>query len=124
MALINSSLVRGRCPLCGTAHATCGGPEPLKYRPVGADMDTKTYTADRDLYTDRDGNLVAEDSPDRAFRLARAGQSVPHADAERLGLYDLAPVEETDEADAKAEDAPAETKAVTKAPAKKAKGKK
>jgi hypothetical protein len=85
------------------------------------DERTGSYTADRDLYTDKDGNLVAEDAPERAFILAKRGQTVDRARAERLGLYDLEPVE-TD-ADVKAEDAPEETKAVTKAPAKKSRKK-
>lgn len=24
-----------RCPICGAAHASCGGPATLRYRPVG-----------------------------------------------------------------------------------------
>jgi hypothetical protein len=87
----------------------------------------QAYTADRDLYLDRSGQVVEASDPTRSTLLARAGQTVPRARADELNLDALAPAtaaddeaeEDTDETP-KARAKPAATKARTKAPATKA----
>ena len=45
------------------------------------------YTADRNLYVNRDRTKVVEEgSEDAAFLLAAEGQTVPDAEAKKLGL--------------------------------------
>ena len=65
------------------------------------------WTADRRIYLDKEGNVVAEDSPERVELLVSEGKTIPYELAEKHGL-----VGEKAETGAK-------TKAVEKAPANK-----
>lgn len=71
------------------------------------------YTSDKRLYLDADGNVV-EDEATAATLLVGEGGELDDATAEKYGLTGKAA-----KAEAKAVTAPAETKAVSKAPANK-----
>ncbi len=43
-------------------------------------------TSDKDLYADADDKIVAGDSADAAFLVARAGSPIPESLAERYGI--------------------------------------
>lgn len=45
-----------------------------------------SYIADRDLYADKDGNLVEADDPKQAFFIAKKGSPVSPENVERYGL--------------------------------------
>lgn len=74
------------------------------------------YVADRDLYLDKDGALVEADNAARVTLLARAGQTVPQGKADELGLG-IGTKAEDEPAEKKAVSKPAETKAAEKPPA-------
>lgn len=71
----------------------------------------KGWTADRDLYLDKEGNVVEAGDPHAAFLLARAGRVIPEAQMEQYGVKKKAPAKAKAEAKAKAS---AEDKAVKK----------
>lgn len=71
------------------------------------------YTSDKRLYLDADGNVV-EDEATAVSLLVGEGGTMSDEDAVKYGLTGKAA-----KADAKAVTAPAETKAVSKAPANK-----
>lgn len=69
----------------------------------------KGWEANRDLYLDKEGNVVEAGDPYAAFLLARAGRVIPEAQMNQYGVKKKAP----GKAKAKAEDK-AEDKAVRK----------
>jgi hypothetical protein len=78
----------GMCPVCGAAHTTCPGRIPTLYPPTDLEVIVadNSYTADRRLYTDADGNVVEADDPNRQTLLVAAGGSLPIEEATRYGL--------------------------------------
>lgn len=52
------------------------------------------YIADRNLYLDKDGNLVEEDDPAQERQLVGKGGALSAADAEKYGLSKVAQAEE------------------------------
>lgn len=60
------------------------------------------YIADRNLYLDKDDNLVEEDNPAQARQLVGKGGALSEADARKYGLIEA---DETAEAEAETEEA-------------------
>lgn len=45
-----------------------------------------SFVTDRDLYADKDGNVVEADDPAKVTKIASAGSTVADADVEKYGL--------------------------------------
>jgi hypothetical protein len=84
-------------------------------------MAQNTWTADRRLYKDKNGNVVEADSPDRVSLLVAEGGTLSLDDTQRLGLIEVEPAKITT-IEPKAQEGPSENKARTKAPANKSGG--
>lgn len=58
---------------------------PRSPMPNGGDI-----TAERDVYTDKDGKVVGNDDPSRLTKVISVGSKVTRADAEKYGLLKAA----------------------------------
>jgi hypothetical protein len=92
-----------KCPICGAAHATCGGPAKLKNPPIGwegewiasedsvlvtsirrTNVSAGDFIAEDDIFIDAQGNVV--EKKDAQTKLASKGARVSPADVEKYGL--------------------------------------
>lgn len=91
-----------RCQICQTNDCACGGAVQLRYPPLGDTMarnrQQALWTADRRLYLNAAGQVVEADDPTRASLLVAVGNSIPMAEAIRLGLAEAPAVTDQDEA--------------------------
>ena len=80
-----------RCLICGAEHAACPGKVPLVGIPIDLPRRMKMankneYTADRDLFLDKDGNLVEANDPKKLTKLVGVGGTLSGEDALKYGL--------------------------------------
>jgi len=123
-----------KCPVCGAAHAVCGGPALLTYPPIGqwrTDTMPQEIASER-LYVNAAGEIVPNDDPGKVTLVAAAGAPIPARYADAYSAYQSAQAPAQDaaapesveaDADANSDDAEApepKSKAVAAAPKNKA----
>ena len=100
------------CPVCGAAHATCGGPSANQPVDVPLTLEPKTgrtTMAKLQHYKDEKGRVFSM----TAEHAAKVGFTLVEDDGEKAGGQSVDQTAESNNADAKAQDAPAENKAVS-----------